>query len=109
LGSAGSDLLCLTAGAVGNRLGASGSTPSGDAKSPVVSVETNAENSVNRVKKTRQCCRSTWLARITVVKTLKYYRSIFVTLILTSGVPDPVFKNKKNMLSFNCSLSKKLH
>jgi len=28
-------------------------------------------------------------------KTLKYYRSIFVTLILTSGVPDPVFKNKK--------------
>ena len=24
-----------------------------------------------------------------------YYRSIFVTLILTSGVPDPDFKNKK--------------
>ena len=27
--------------------------------------------------------------------TMEYYRSIFVTLILTSGVPDPVFNNKK--------------
>jgi len=26
---------------------------------------------------------------------MEYYRSIFVTLILTSGVPDPVFNNKK--------------
>jgi len=26
---------------------------------------------------------------------LEYYSSIFVMLILTSGVPDPVFKNKK--------------
>jgi len=27
--------------------------------------------------------------------TLDYYRSIFFTLIITSGVSDPVFKNKK--------------
>jgi len=27
--------------------------------------------------------------------TLDYYRSIFVTLIIMSGVSDPVFKNKK--------------
>jgi len=26
---------------------------------------------------------------------LEYYCLIFVTLILTSGLPDPVFKNKK--------------
>jgi len=29
------------------------------------------------------------------LNTLDNYRSIFVTLILTSGLPDPVFKNKK--------------
>ena len=29
------------------------------------------------------------------LNTLDYYHSIFVTLILTSGVPGPVFKNKK--------------
>jgi len=40
---------------------------------------------------------------------LDYYRPIFVTLPITSGVPDPVFKNTKNILSFNCSLSQKLH
>jgi len=27
--------------------------------------------------------------------TLEYYRFCFVTLILSSGLPDPVFKNKK--------------
>jgi len=31
--------------------------------------------------------------------TLDYYRSIFVTLILTSAVPDPFFK-KKNIYTF---------
>jgi len=40
---------------------------------------------------------------------LDYYRSIFVTLILTSGLLGPVFKNKENTLSFNWSLSQKLH
>jgi len=34
---------------------------------------------------------------------------IFVTLVLSLGLPDPVFKNKKNTFSFNCSLSQKLH
>ena len=27
--------------------------------------------------------------------TLKYYRFFFVTLMISSGLPDPVFKNKK--------------
>jgi len=44
------------------------------------------------------------------VLTLKYYRFFFVTLMISSGLPDPVFKNKKNnTFSFNCSLSQKLH
>ena len=29
--------------------------------------------------------------------------------MISSGLPDPVFKNKKNTFSFNCSLSQKLH
>jgi len=41
--------------------------------------------------------------------TLDYYRSIFVTLILTSAVPDPFFKKKIYILFFNCSLSQNLH
>jgi len=42
-------------------------------------------------------------------QTLEYYCCISVTLILSSGLPDPVFKNKENTFSFNCSLSQKLH
>jgi len=38
---------------------------------------------------------------------LEYYRFCFVTLILSSGLPDLFFKNKKNIFSFNCSLSQK--
>jgi len=33
--------------------------------------------------------------QVNIKQTLDCYRSIFVTLILTSGLPDPVFKNKK--------------
>jgi len=44
-----------------------------------------------------------------LLETLEYYRFCFVTLILSSGLPDPVFKNKKNTFSINCSLSQKLH
>ena len=43
------------------------------------------------------------------VLTLKYYRFFFITLMISSGLPDPVFKNKKYTFSFNCSLSQKLH
>jgi len=43
------------------------------------------------------------------VLTLKYYRFFLVTLMISSGLPDPVFKNKKNTFFFNCSLSQKLH
>jgi len=39
---------------------------------------------------------------------LKSY-SIFVTLTISSGLMNPDFKNKKNVPSFNCSLSQTLH
>jgi len=41
--------------------------------------------------------------------TLEYYCCFFVTLILMSGLPDPVFKSEKNTFSFSCRLSQKLH
>jgi len=37
--------------------------------------------------------------------TLEPKRSVLVT----SGMPDPVVKNKKNILFFNCSDSQQLH
>ena len=46
--------------------------------------------------------RLTWKFELT----LEYYLSIFVVLMLTSGVPEAF--TKKNF-SFNCSLSQKLH
>jgi len=36
-----------------------------------------------------------------IYKSLEYFRSIFVTLTMSSGVMNPVFKNKTNTLSFN--------
>jgi len=35
------------------------------------------------------------MSQTTSGRTLKYYRFFFVTLIQSSGLPDPVFKNKK--------------
>ena len=44
-----------------------------------------------------------------MVLTLEHFCSIFVTLTISSGLMNPVFKNKKNTLSFNCRSSQKLH
>ena len=44
-----------------------------------------------------------------IAKVLRNTIVFFVTLMISSGLPDPVFKNKKIPIPFNCNLSQKLH